>query len=87
MALEDSFVFGKLLIANINDLQKAQSLYEKIRINRINKIKQMSEFQGRLYHLSNPLLVKGRNFLMNFSSSTTDKRLDRIWSYDPLDYL
>jgi len=87
MALEDSFVFGKLLIANINDLQKAQSLYEKIRINRINKIKQMSEFQGRLYHLSNPLLVKVRNFLMNLSSSTTDKRLDRIWSYDPLDYL
>jgi len=46
-------------------------------------IKNMSEMQGRLYHLSNPCLTIARNFLMKHSLKATDKRLNKIWDYDP----
>ena len=83
MALEDAYIFGKLLAKNINNIEVAQSNYQKIRLPRIKFIKQISENQGKLYHLSNPLLIKGRNFLMKLSNKYTDKRIQRIWDYDP----
>jgi len=83
MALEDAYIFGKLLAKNINNIEVAQSNYQKIRLSRIKFIKQISENQGKLYHLSNPLLIKGRNFLMKLSNKYTDKRIQRIWDYNP----
>ena len=83
MALEDAYIFGKLLAKHINNIEAAQSKYEQIRLPRLKFIKQISENQGRLYHLSNPLLIKGRNLLMKLSNKYTDKRIQRIWDYDP----
>jgi salicylate hydroxylase len=83
MALEDAYIFGKLLAKNINNIELAQSKYEQIRLPRLKFIKQISENQGRLYHLSNPLLIKGRNLLMKLSNKYTDKRIQRIWDYNP----
>jgi salicylate hydroxylase len=83
MALEDAYIFGKLFAKNINNIELAQSKYEQIRLPRLKFIKQISENQGRLYHLSNPLLIKGRNLLMKLSNKYTDKRIQRIWDYDP----
>ena len=83
MALEDAYIFGKLLAENINNIELAQSKYEQIRLPRLKFIKKISENQGKLYHLSNPLLIKGRNFLMKLSNKYTDKRIQRIWDYDP----
>jgi salicylate hydroxylase len=83
MALEDAYIFGKLLAKNINNIELAQSKYEQIRLPRLKFIKQISENQGRLYHLSNPLLIKGRNLIMKLSNKYTDKRIQRIWDYNP----
>ena len=83
MALEDAYIFGKLLAKDINNIEVAQSKYEQIRLPRLKFIKQISENQGRLYHLSNPLLIKGRNLLMKLSNKYTDKRIQRIWDYNP----
>ena len=83
MALEDGYIFGKLLAKDINNIEVAQSKYEQIRLPRLKFIKQISENQGRLYHLSNPLLIKGRNLLMKLSNKYTDKRIQRIWDYNP----
>ena len=78
MALEDAYIFGKLLAKHINNIEAAQSKYEQIRLPRLKFIKQISENQGRLYHLSNPILIKGRNLLMKLSNKYTDKRIQRI---------
>ena len=83
MALEDAYIFGKLLAKHINNIEAAQSKYEQIRLPRLKFIKQISENQGRLYHLSNPILIKGRNLLMKLSNKYTDKRIQRIWDYNP----
>jgi 2-polyprenyl-6-methoxyphenol hydroxylase-like FAD-dependent oxidoreductase len=83
MALEDAYIFGKLLIKNREDITHAQREYKRLRAPRLRMVKRMSETQGYLYHLSNPFITSIRNFLMRKSSSTTDKRLMRIWDYDP----
>ena len=83
MALEDAYIFGKLLIKYENDIAFAQKEYQRIRYSRIRMIKNMSEMQGHLYHLSNPCLTIARNFLMKHSLKATDKRLNKIWDYDP----
>jgi salicylate hydroxylase len=83
MALEDAYIFGKLFAKNINNIEEAQFKYEQIRLPRLKFIKQISENQGKLYHLSNPLLIKGRNLLMKLSNKYTDKRIQRIWDYNP----
>ena len=83
MALEDAYIFGKLFAKNINNIEEAQFKYEQIRLPRLKFIKQISQNQGKLYHLSNPLLIKGRNLLMKLSNKYTDKRIQRIWDYNP----
>jgi 2-polyprenyl-6-methoxyphenol hydroxylase-like FAD-dependent oxidoreductase len=72
-----------LFTRNINNIEEAQFKYEQIRLPRLKFIKQISENQGKLYHLSNPLLIKGRNLLMKLSNKYTDKRIQRIWDYNP----
>ena len=70
-------------IKNRDNITHAQSEYKRLRAPRLRMVKRMSETQGYLYHLSNPFITSIRNFLMRKSSSTTDKRLMRIWDYDP----
>ena len=83
MALEDAYIFGKLLTKYRDDIAHAQREYKRLRAPRLRMVKRMSENQGCLYHLSNPFIISIRNFLMRNSSSTTEKRLMRIWDYDP----
>ena len=49
-----------------SDIHKAQNLYESLRLERIKKISNLSLRQGFLNHLSNPLMVFLRNFVMKF---------------------
>ena len=82
LALEDAYVFGKLASKFRNNFKKIQYSYQKIRLERVIKIKNESERQGFLNHLSNPLLVYGRNMFMKYTPIISS-RIKKIWTYDP----
>jgi 2-polyprenyl-6-methoxyphenol hydroxylase-like FAD-dependent oxidoreductase len=82
LALEDAYVFGKLASKFRNNFKKIQYSYQKIRLKRVIKIKNESERQGFLNHLSNPLLVYSRNMFMKYTPIISS-RIKKIWTYDP----
>ena len=81
MALEDAYIFGKLIQAN-NDLKAVQKMYQKIRYSRVKKIYLDSALQGKLNHISNPFVASCRNFLMKYSPVAMLKP-NSIWQYNP----
>ena len=82
LALEDAYVFGKLASKFRNNFKKIQYSYQKIRLKRVIKIKNESERQGFLNHLSNPLLVYSRNMFMKYTPIISS-RIKKIWTYNP----
>ena len=82
LALEDAYVFGKLASKFRNNFKKIQYSYQKIRLKRVIKIKNESERQGFLNHLSNPVLVYSRNMYMKYTPIISS-RIKKIWTYDP----
>ena len=84
LALEDAYVFGNLLIKHDSDINKAQDQYESLRMKRIKKISNLSLRQGFLNHLSNPLIVFLRNFVMKFFPYFAIRSIkSNVWNYDP----
>ena len=81
MALEDAYIFGKLIRLN-GDIQRSQIMYQKLRYDRVNKIYKDSELQGKLNHISNPLIAFCRNLLMKYTPVAALKP-NSIWDYDP----
>jgi 2-polyprenyl-6-methoxyphenol hydroxylase-like FAD-dependent oxidoreductase len=86
LALEDAYVFGNLLIKHDSDIHKAQDLYQSLRIERIKKISNLSLRQGFLNHLSNPVIVFFRNFVMKYFPYFAMRSIKlNVWNYDPRD--
>ena len=86
LALEDAYIFGRLLTKYNSDIIKAQNAYEAMRIKRINTIANMSLKQGQLNHISNPIIVFLRNFVMKqFPSLALKSIREKIWKYDPVE--
>ena len=86
LALEDAYIFGRLLTKYNSDIIKAQNAYEAMRIKRINTIANMSLKQGQLNHISNPIIVFLRNFVMKHFHSLALKSIrEKIWNYDPVE--
>jgi len=84
LALEDAYIFGNLLIKYGSDINKTQNTYEALRIKRIKTIANMSLRQGHLNHISNPIIVYIRNFVMQyFPSLAIGSVRKKIWNYDP----
>ena len=84
LALEDAYIFGHFLIKYSSDINKAQNAYEALRIKRIKTITKMSLRQGHLNHISNPIIVFLRNFVMkHFPSLAIRSIRKKIWNYDP----
>ena len=84
LALEDAYIFGNLLIKYGSDINKTQNAYEVLRIKRIKTIANMSLRQGHLNHISNPIIVFLRNFVMQyFPSLAIGSVREKIWNYDP----
>ena len=81
MALEDAYIFGKLIKLN-NSMKTSQIMYQKLRYKRVKKIYKDSALQGKLNHISNPFIVYCRNFLMKYIPVTSLKP-NSIWDYDP----
>jgi salicylate hydroxylase len=79
LALEDSKNLANHL-KNYHDIKVAQFKYKAERAKRINIIASKSNHQGFLNHLSNPLLIQSRNFLMQrFPNTFIKNRLKKIW--------
>ena len=86
LALEDAYIFGRLLTKYNSDIIKAQNAYEAMRIKRINTIANMSLKQGQLNHISNPIIVFLRNFVMKqFPYLALKSIREKIWNYDPVE--
>ena len=84
LALEDAYIFGNLLIKYGSDINKTQNAYEALRVKRIKTIANMSLRQGYLNHISNPIIVFLRNFVMQyFPSLAIGSVRKKIWNYDP----
>lgn len=81
MALEDAYIFGKLIKLN-DSMKTSQIMYQKLRYKRVKKIYKDSALQGKLNHISNPLIVYCRNFLMKYIPVAALKP-NSIWDYDP----
>ncbi len=81
MALEDAYIFGKLIKLN-DSMKTSQIMYQKLRYKRVKKIYKDSALQGKLNHISNPLIVYCRNFLMKYIPAAALKP-NSIWDYDP----
>ena len=81
MAIEDAYAFGLLCGHKGDDFPSIQELYQMLRIGRTNKIQKMSYQQGKLNHLSNPLLVSIRNTMIK-NTNIIAKRLKYVHHYD-----
>ncbi len=81
LALEDAYIFGKLVIKHKFDLSEAQILYNKIRSKRIKKIRERSLNQAKLNHIKNPILKYIRNFLMRHTNIISFMTSE-VWNYD-----
>ena len=81
MALEDAYIFGKLIKLN-KSMKTSQIMYQKLRYKRVKKIYKDSALQGKLNHISNPFIVYCRNFLMKYIPVAALKP-NSIWDYDP----
>ena len=82
LALEDAYAFGKLIYSYKGDIKNSQRAYENLRLPRIHKIKSLSERQGYLNHIKNPILVMGRNMIIKYAPSIGMHSIKQIWDYD-----
>ena len=82
LALEDSYIFGKLLSRYKKDIKKSQILYKNIRFKRVKKIHYDSLNQAKLNHLKNPILIFFRNMMMKYTNIIY-VLTKKIWDFDP----
>jgi salicylate hydroxylase len=82
LALEDAYAFGQLIVSSKDSLKNAQSAYENLRLKRIRKIKSLSERQGRLNHIQNPILAMGRNMVIKYLPTIGMHSVKQVWNYD-----
>ena len=81
MAIEDAYTFGVLTGRLKSTFSEVQVAYEKLRLERNNKIQSASVLQGQLNHIQNPIIAKGRNLVMKHTPILSI-RTKKIWDYD-----
>jgi len=84
IAIEDAYTFGYLCHELKCDFSEVQKNYHLLRVERNNKIQQMSLMQGKLNHIESPLLVYLRNQLIK-KTGIVSKRLKTVHTYDAHD--
>ena len=81
MAIEDAYTFGALTGKLKGTFSEVQIAYEKLRLERNNKIQSASELQGQLNHIQNPIIALVRNLVMKHTPIVSI-RTKKIWGYD-----
>lgn len=81
MAIEDAYTFAFFAGKLDCDFQRVQALYEKVRLERNNKVQSTSMIQGKLNHIKNPVGAFIRNLIMQFTPMIS-MRTKKIWDHD-----
>jgi len=81
MAIEDAYTFAFFAGKLDCDFQRVQALYEKVRLERNNKIQSTSIMQGKLNHIKNPVGAFIRNLIIQYTPMISI-RTKNIWGYD-----
>ena len=81
MAIEDAYIFAGLAKELDCDFKKVQVLYEKIRLQRNNRIQSTSAVQGKLNHIKNPIAAFIRNLILRHTPLLA-ARTEKIWNYN-----
>ena len=81
MAIEDAYTFAFFAGKLDCDFQRVQALYEKVRLERNNKVQSTSMMQGKLNHIKNPVGAFIRNLIMQYTPMISI-RTKNIWGYD-----
>ena len=81
MAIEDAYTFAFFAGKLDCDFQRVQALYEKVRLERNNKVQSTSMMQGKLNHIKNPVGAFIRNLIMQFTPMIS-MRTKKIWDHD-----
>jgi 2-polyprenyl-6-methoxyphenol hydroxylase-like FAD-dependent oxidoreductase len=82
-AMEDALMLARYLKRFPQDVEKALSHYEQVRIPRVDEIVGGSRMMARMMQLENPLAIKARNQLLRkMPDELKIKRLDWILGYE-----
>ena len=81
MAIEDAYTFGVLAGRLKDTFGEVQIAYEKLRLERNNKIQSASVLQGQLNHIQNPIIALIRNLVMKHTPIVSI-RTKKVWDYD-----
>ena len=81
MAIEDAYTFAFFAGKLDCDFQRVQALYEKVRLERNNKVQSTSMMQGKLNHIKNPVGAFIRNLIIQYTPMISI-RTKNIWGYD-----
>ncbi|RSD28790.1 FAD-dependent monooxygenase [Mesobacillus subterraneus] len=82
-AMEDAYVLSRCIKQFPGNLDFAMSLYEQLRVHRVNKIVKGSRMMARIMQLENPLAITARNQLMRVMPDKIKmKRLDWILGHE-----
>jgi len=82
IAIEDAFTLAFLTNKLKDDLGRIKDLYQSLRRSRGIFIQKSSNFQGKINHLSNPLLMSLRNLAVKLFIKPS---LEHFHSYDALE--
>ena len=82
IAIEDAFTLAFLTNKLKDDLGRIKDLYQSLRRSRGSFIQKSSNFQGKINHLSNPLLMSLRNLAVKLFIKPS---LGHFHSYDALE--
>jgi len=86
MAIEDAYALAHMLELHSRDLSHALTQYATHRRPRTSRVQLESRRQGKLYHLTNPLQVASRNFVIGFGSrmlpGLARRRYDWLFGFD-----
>ena len=81
MAIEDAYTFAFFAGKLDCDFRRVQALYEKVRLERNNKVQSTSMMQGKLNHIKNPVGAFFRNLIIQYTPMISI-RTKNIWGYD-----
>ena len=81
MAIEDAYTFAFFAGKLDCDFKRVQSFYEKVRLERNNKVQSTSLMQGKLNHIENPIGAFIRNLIMQYTPMIS-MRTKKVWDYD-----
>tara|TARA_B100001063_G_scaffold134382_1_gene125711 strand:+ start:3193 stop:4332 length:1140 start_codon:yes stop_codon:yes gene_type:complete len=81
LAIEDGYIFGRLISKSKDNIKESQNAYKNLRLERVKNISAKSINQAKFNHLKNSILVSCRNIIMK-NTNIIYNLTKSIWNYD-----